>query len=60
MAFTKPVLSGRWNDVTRRNIMRSVEILIHLYRKYGYLVFSSEGDGLAHLDMEGELLKKCR
>lgn len=57
--FIKPVLSNRWNEVSKRNIMRSVDVLIHLYRKYGYLVFSSEGDGLAHLDMEGDYFKNA-
>lgn len=57
--FTKPELSKRWNEFTRWNIMRSVNILIHLYKKYGYIVFSSEGDGLSHLDIEGDYLKNA-
>ena len=48
-----PPLSERWNEATRQNIRNSVRRLAQFYRKYGYLVFSSEGDGLLHLDMEG-------
>lgn len=47
-----PELTNRWNPSTRANINRNVGFLIKLYEKYGVLVFSSEGDGLAHLDME--------
>ncbi len=48
-----PTLSSRWSDSTKTNINRSIITLAKLYRKYDYLVFSTEGDGLAHLDMEG-------
>lgn len=50
--WTLPALSGRWNAGAKANISRSVHTLRQLYHKYGYLVFSSEGDGLAHLDIE--------
>jgi len=43
---------ARWNDGAKANITNSVTTLERLYRKFGYLVFSTEGDGLAHLDIE--------
>jgi alpha-galactosidase/6-phospho-beta-glucosidase family protein len=58
--WKEPVLSDRWNDSGRKNIQTSMAKLIKLYRKYGYLVFSSEGDGLAHLDIEGDYLECAR
>ncbi|MEI6520248.1 MAG: hypothetical protein WCO98_09465 [bacterium] len=48
-----PELSPRWNAASRGNIMNSVTTLLRLYKKFGVLVFSSESDGLAHLDIEG-------
>lgn len=49
-----PTLSDRWNDMSKANITNSVKRMNYLYRKYKSLIFSSEGDGLAHLDMEGD------
>ncbi len=48
-----PELSERWDEGAKINITNSVQTLVRLYRKYGHLVFSTEGDGLAHLDIEG-------
>jgi len=50
--WTLPMLSDRWSEGNKDNIARSLIILSRLYHKFGALVFSSEGDGLAHLDME--------
>jgi alpha-galactosidase/6-phospho-beta-glucosidase family protein len=50
--WAMPPLSDRWNEAAKANITNSVTTLVRLYRKYGYLVFSTEGDGLAHLDIE--------
>lgn len=47
-----PDLSGRWSDSSIANIKNSVTKFVDLYRKYGEWVFSTEGDGLAHLDIE--------
>ncbi len=52
-SWTMPPLSDRWNAGAKANITNSVTTLARYYRKYGHLVFSTEGDGLAHLDMEG-------
>ncbi|MCF7849510.1 MAG: hypothetical protein K9M45_11730 [Kiritimatiellales bacterium] len=54
--WAMPVLSRRWNEFSVKNITNSVTTLVKLYRKYGYLVFSTEGDGLAHLDIEANYL----
>ncbi|MFZ2654008.1 MAG: hypothetical protein WAX69_03775 [Victivallales bacterium] len=52
-SWTMPKLSDRWNEGSKKNITNSVTTLVKLYRKYGHLVFSTEGDGLDHLDIEG-------
>ncbi len=46
-----------WNEFARSNITNSVNTLVRLWRKYGVLVFSSEGDGLAHLMYDEALVK---
>jgi alpha-galactosidase/6-phospho-beta-glucosidase family protein len=48
-----PQLSDRWHSGTQDNIKKSVLTLCDYYRKYRQLVFSSEGDGMVHLDIEG-------
>lgn len=45
-------LSDRWNAGAKANITNSVTTLERLYHKFGYLVFSTEGDGLNHLEIE--------
>ncbi len=50
--WTMPALSDRWSAGAKAGITNSVTTLVRLYRKYGYLVFSTEGDGLCHLDIE--------
>ena len=50
--WVMPPLSDRWSESAKANITNSVTTLLGLYRKYGYLVFSSEPDGLDHLDIE--------
>lgn len=47
-----PELLPRWNEFAIKNLTKSVNTLMRLYKKYGWLVFSSEGDGLAHLEIE--------
>jgi alpha-galactosidase/6-phospho-beta-glucosidase family protein len=58
--WTTPALSDRWSEASRQNMQRSMDKLIKLYRKYGWLVFSSEGDGMAHLDIEDHYLEVAR
>ena len=57
--WQEPKLSPRWNEFAVKNIQNSMQTLVKLYRKYGYMIFSSEGDGLAHLDMEGHYFKNA-
>ncbi len=59
-AWTMQPLSDRWNAVTKASITNGLATLIRFYGKYGYLVFSSEADGLAHLDIEGYYLANVR
>ncbi|MFA6293821.1 MAG: hypothetical protein WC637_18680 [Victivallales bacterium] len=58
--WTMSPLSDRWNEGSKKNITNSVNTLVKLYRKYRYLVFSSEGDGLVHLDIEGGYLNSVK
>ncbi len=58
--WVMPALSDRWNDGAKANITNSVNTLVKYYRKYGHLIFSTEGDGLAHLNMEGSYLAKLK
>lgn len=51
--WTVPTLSSRWSEVSKASISNAVQTLRNYYIKYRQLVFSTEGDGLAHLDMEG-------
>lgn len=52
-----PVLTDRWGEQARLAIPKGLALLVKFYKKYGYLVFSSEQDGIAHLDMEGTYLR---
>jgi len=45
-------LSDRWNEGTKANIGRAMATLRSLWQRFGWLVFSTEGDGLDHLDIE--------
>lgn len=38
-----------WGEFARFNITNSVNKLVRIWREYGVLIFSSEGDGMAHL-----------
>ncbi|MBC2602617.1 family 4 glycosyl hydrolase [Puniceicoccus vermicola] len=38
-----------WGEFARFNIANSVNKLVRIWREYGVLIFSSEGDGMAHL-----------
>ena len=41
-----------WNAVTKRNITYGLRRLVELFHKFGTLIFSTEGDGMAHLFYE--------
>ena len=45
-------LSPHWSPGARRNISASVTRLVDFYRRLGALIFSTEGDGMLHLDYE--------
>jgi alpha-galactosidase/6-phospho-beta-glucosidase family protein len=53
--WSMPPLSQRWSESTRQNIRKSVSQLVHFWQKLGVLIFSTEGDGMAHLDYEAEV-----
>jgi len=50
-------LSRHWSPGAQKNITASVTRLVDFYRRLGVLIFSSEGDGMLHLDYE-ETFKK--
>ena len=41
-----------WNDYMRRNIANSMNKLVRVWQELGVLIFSTEGDGMAHLMYE--------
>lgn len=47
-----PPLDPAWSEGTRSSITRSVTNLVRFYRELGVLIFSTEGDGMAHLAYE--------
>jgi alpha-galactosidase/6-phospho-beta-glucosidase family protein len=49
--WVMPKLSSRWDQGAQNNITRNVTTLVNIYRKFGHLVFSTEPDGLAHMDI---------
>ena len=49
--WSMPALSSRWNESARNNITRNVTRLKNIYQRFGHLVFSSEPDGLAHVEL---------
>ena len=54
-----PELSDRWPQYTKDNIMFGVPDIVRLYKKLGYMIFSSEGDGIDHLDIEGRYARSA-
>ena len=46
-------LKPYWSPVAKRNMRNSVRKLVRFYRELGVLIFSTEGDGMMHLDYEG-------
>ncbi len=47
-----PTINAWWDDSTKRNIIRSVNRMVRIWRKLGVLVFSSEQDGMDHLEYD--------
>ncbi|HPD16794.1 MAG TPA: hypothetical protein PLE19_17745 [Planctomycetota bacterium] len=41
-----------WNAVTKQNITYGLRRLVELFHKFGVVIFSTEGDGMAHLFYE--------
>lgn len=50
-----PRLQNHWSQDAQKNIIHSVSKLVQLYRELGVLVFSSESDGMIHLEYEEAL-----
>lgn len=47
-----PTINEWWDEFTKRNILRSVNRMVRIWRKLGVLVFSSEQDGMDHLEYD--------
>lgn len=45
-------MSGRWDPKQATRIQQGIARLVQHYRDLGVLIFSSEGDGMAHLEMD--------
>ena len=52
-SWKPPKLQSYWSPFAKRNIRNSVLKIARFYRQLGVLIFSTEGDGMQHLDYEG-------
>lgn len=52
-----PKLQDQWSKAAKINIAGSVLTLDRFYRELGVLIFSTEGDGLAHLRYDEDLAR---
>jgi 6-phospho-beta-glucosidase len=55
-----PKLQPFWNSFAKWNIRNSVMNIARFYRELGALIFSTEPDGMLHLDYEKELAFKLK
>lgn len=51
-SWAPPKLQSYWSPFAKRNIRNSVLKIAQFYRRLGVLVFSTEGDGMRHLDYD--------
>jgi 6-phospho-beta-glucosidase len=58
--WTFPKLSPHWSERSQQNIRRSVTKLVKFYRELGVLIFSTEGDGMMHLEYEDAVAENVR
>ncbi len=52
-SWAPPKLQSYWSPSAKRNIRNSVIKIAQFYKRLGVLIFSTEGDGMQHLDYEG-------
>ena len=52
-SWKPPKLQSYWSAATKRNIRNSIMKIAHFYRSLGVIIFSTEPDGMQHLDYEG-------
>jgi len=52
--------NAHWSSKSRKNITNSVTQLVTIYRQLGVLIFSTEPDGMLHLDYEQVLAKRSK
>lgn len=50
-----PQLGDWWNETSRANITNSCNRIVQFWRQLGVLIFSTEGDGMAHLMHDEEV-----
>lgn len=56
--WVPPVFKDFWSDKSKQNIATSIRFLARVYRELGVMVFSTEGDGMAHLFYDEVLAKE--
>ncbi|MCC6580392.1 MAG: hypothetical protein IT440_08105 [Phycisphaeraceae bacterium] len=55
-----PQMSHRWPEDVGHRIAAGMLTIAGYYLKYGHMIFSSEGDGMAHLDIENSYMAQVR
>jgi alpha-galactosidase/6-phospho-beta-glucosidase family protein len=55
-----PALQPWWPDAAKRNITTSVTNLVRFWRDLGVMIFSTEGDGMAHLKHDEAVADQAR
>jgi alpha-galactosidase/6-phospho-beta-glucosidase family protein len=58
--WAPPKLQDWVSEVSRRSITAGIQRLADLYRELGILIFSTEGDGMAHMYYDEELAKQLQ
>jgi len=58
--WAPPKLQPFWSAAAKANIRNSVRNIARFYRELGVVIFSTEPDGMQHLDYEGILAKKLK
>jgi alpha-galactosidase/6-phospho-beta-glucosidase family protein len=47
--WAPPKLNDYWSEVGRKSVTAAIQRLADIYRQLGVLIFSTEGDGMAHM-----------
>ena len=58
--WTPPPLNAWWSEAGRKSITAGIQRLADIYRQYGVLIFSTEGDGMSHLYYDEALAEQLQ